>query len=59
MKTIYLLGWLASAILLAVYGMEFKSLRLVYIFNCVIPFALLSIRMFLIHDIIDESKIEI
>ena len=57
MKTIYLLGWLTSAILLAIYGMVFKEAIVLYIFNAVIPVAFLLIRMVTIHCNVDESKI--
>lgn len=58
MKTIYLLGWLASAIFLALWTPYFKDAAVVFLFNAAIPFIFLIFRMIKMHDNVDESKIK-
>lgn len=57
MKTIYLIGWILNAILVFVYGPNFKQVGVLYIFNMIIPAVLLFVRMLIVHLEIDESKI--
>ena len=56
MKTIYLLMWFINAIVVTILSTN-TSLIIVSIFNIIIPFVFLLIRMLFIHGQIDESKI--
>lgn len=60
MKTIYLIGWLANAIilLLVVHPIE-GAFIILQIFNMCIPTALLTLRMIYVHIEVDETKIPI
>lgn len=49
MKTIYLLAWLINAVLLAVFCWN-PQIAILFIFNVIIPLALLSVRITIFHE---------
>lgn len=59
MKTIYLLGWLISAIFLCIWTPYFMDAAVLFIFNAGLPLFALVGRMVEIHSEVDESKIKL